>query len=97
MFFPLIKPKRMNMSMKNTFVEVDMLFISEKGAIDQIVEHARPLTLDLVISQKDVGAVLEIKGGEVARLGLKVGDRVEWEAPEGCYCTPPVKAHPLPK
>ena len=97
MFFPLLKPKRMNMWMKNTYVELDLIFIGEKGAIDQIVEHARPLSLDLIISQKDVSAVLEIKGGEASRLELKVGDHVEWTPPDGCDCTPPEKVHPLPK
>jgi uncharacterized protein len=97
MFLPLIKPKRMNLSMKDTYVELDMIFIGEKGAIDQIVEHARPLSLDTIISQKDVNAVLEIKGGEASRLGLKVGDRIEWTPPDGCDCTPPEKTHPLPK
>jgi hypothetical protein len=97
MFFPLLKPKRMNMWMKNTYVELDMLFIDEKGAIQQIVEHAKPLSLDIIISQKDVSAVLEIKGGEASRLGLKVGDHVEWTPPDGCDCTPPEKTHPLPK
>ena len=97
MFFPLLKPKRMNMWMKNTYVELDLIFIGEKGAIDQIVEHARPLSLDLIISQKDVSAVLEIKGGEASRLELKVGDHVEWTPPDGCDCTPPEKTHPLPK
>jgi hypothetical protein len=38
---------------------------------------------------------LEIKGGQVASLGLKVGDRVNWEAPDGCECTP--VAPPKPK
>ena len=97
MFFPLLKPKRMNMWMKNTYVELDMLFIGEKGAIDQIIEHARPLALDRINSDKTVSAVLEIKGGEAARLGLKVGDHVEWTPPEGCDCTAPEPEHSKPK
>jgi uncharacterized membrane protein (UPF0127 family) len=97
MFLPQIKPKRMNMWMKDTFVELDMLFIGEKGTIDQIVEHARPLSTDFIISQKTVTAVLEIKGGEASRLGLKVGDRVVWTPPEGCDCTAPEPVHEKPK
>jgi uncharacterized membrane protein (UPF0127 family) len=93
MLFPLTKPRKMNMWMKDVFVELDIVFVGEKGAIDKIVEHAKPLNLDALISDKPVIAVLEIKGGQAASLGLKVGDRVNWEPPEGCDCSlaPPPK------
>lgn len=81
MIFPLKKPRQMSMWMKNTYVELDMVFIGEKGAIDQIIEHAHPLSLQTLTSEKPVSAVLEIKGGEAARLQLKVGDRVNWSPP----------------
>jgi uncharacterized membrane protein (UPF0127 family) len=82
MLFPQEKPRPMIMWMKNTYVELDMVFIGEKGAITQIIEHAHPLSLDQLGSAKPVKAVLEIQGGEAARLGLKVGDRVNWSAAE---------------
>jgi uncharacterized protein len=81
MLFPLAKPRPMSMWMKNTYIELDMVFIGEKGAIDQIIEHAKPLSLETMTSQKPVSAVPEIKGGEAAHLQLKVGDRVNWSAP----------------
>jgi hypothetical protein len=37
---------------------------------------------------------LEIKGGQAASLGLKVGDRVNWEVPDGCECSPPPPPKP---
>ena len=88
MLFPQLKPQKMNMWMKDVFVELDIVFVNEKGAIEQIVEHAKPLNLDAIISNKPVMSVLEIKGGQVASLGLKVGDRVNWDPPEGCDCGP---------
>jgi uncharacterized protein len=88
MLFPQAKPRKMNMWMKDVFVELDIVFVGEKGAIDKIIEHAKPLNLDTVISDKPVISVLEIKGGEAASLGLKVGDRVNWDPPEGCDCGP---------
>ena len=81
MLFPEKQPRPMSMWMKNTYIELDMVFIGDKGTIDQIIEHARPLSLETLSSDKPVAAVLEIKGGEAARLGLKVGDRVTWTAP----------------
>ena len=93
MLFPVIKPRKMNLWMKDTYVELDILFVGEKGAVEQIIEHAKPLDLTTLISSKPVTAVLEIKGGQVASLGLKVGDRVNWEPPQGCDCglAPPPK------
>jgi len=88
MLFPQAKPRKMNMWMKDVFVELDIVFVGEKGAIDKIIEHAKPLDLATVISDKPVTLVLEIKGGEAASLGLKVGDRVSWDPPEGCDCGP---------
>jgi len=78
MLFPQAKPRPMSMWMKNTYIELDMVFVGEKGEIDQIIEHAKPLSLETLTATKPVTAVLEIKGGEAARLGLKEGDRVEW-------------------
>jgi hypothetical protein len=93
MLFPLAKPRKMNMWMKDVFVELDIVFVGEKGAIDKIVEHAKPLDLATVMSDKPVTLVLEIKGGEAANQGLKVGDRVNWVAPDNCDCglAPPPK------
>jgi flagellin-like protein len=88
MLFPLAKPRKMNMWMKDVFVELDIVFVGEKGAIDKIIEHAKPLDLTTLISDKPVTLVLEIKGGEAANQGLKVGDRVNWVPPEGCDCGP---------
>ena len=81
MIFPLKKPRKMRMWMKNTYIELDIVFIGEKGAIDKIIEHAKPLDLTTLESDKDVTAVLELKGGVAADLGLKVGDRVNWTPP----------------
>lgn len=82
MLFPQKKPRQMSMWMKDVYIELDVVFIGEKGAIDQIIEHAQPLSLQKLASTKPVSAVLEIKGGEAQQLGLKVGDRVNWTAPD---------------
>ena len=88
MLFPQAKPRKMNMWMKDIFVELDIVFVGEKGAIDKIIEHAKPLDQTTLMSDKPVTLVLEIKGGEASSQGLKVGDRVNWEVPEGCDCGP---------
>jgi hypothetical protein len=78
MLFPLEKPRKMSMWMKNTYVELDIVFIGEKGAIDKIIAHAHPLSLETLNSDKPVTAVLELKGGAAETLGIREGDHVNW-------------------
>jgi len=80
MIFPEDPPRTMNMWMKNTYVELDMVFVSASGRISKILARAHPLSETTLSSDAPVAAVLEIGGGEAARLGLTVGDRVSWAA-----------------
>jgi hypothetical protein len=64
--------------MKNTYVELDMLFIGADHRIVKIAAHAPPLSLATINSDAPVIAVLEIKGGEAARRGIRVHDKVSW-------------------
>jgi uncharacterized protein len=81
MIFPLEPARVERMWMKNTYIELDMLFIGGDGRVTKIIEHATPLSLALLSSDAPVAGVLELKGGEVAKLGLKVGDTVTWKKP----------------
>jgi len=69
------------MWMKNTYIELDMLFINSAGRVTKIIERAHPLSLDTLSSDAPVAAVLELKGGLAAKLGLKNGDLVRWNKP----------------
>jgi len=62
--------------MKNTLIPLDMIFIGEDGKVVDFHERAVPLSLDTIESRVPARAVLEVNGGTVARLGLKVGDTV---------------------
>jgi len=79
MIFPFAPPHVVSFWMKNTYIELDMLFIDQDGRVVKIIERAAPLKLDLLSSDVPVGAVLELRGGEAGLLGLKVGDRVSWQ------------------
>ncbi|HEY1491082.1 MAG TPA: DUF192 domain-containing protein [Steroidobacteraceae bacterium] len=79
MVFPLDPPRVENMWMKNTYIELDMLFIRSDGHVTKIIERAHPLSLETLSSDGPVAAVLELKGGLVAKLGLKNGDVVRWD------------------
>lgn len=76
MLFLLDAPRPMQMWMKNTYLPLDMVFFAPDGRIVQIVARTTPLSTDIIASDSAVGGVLEIRGGEAARLGLAVGDRL---------------------
>jgi uncharacterized protein len=76
MLFVHAQPKTISMWMKNTYIPLDMVFIDERGRIQQIIEQATPHSLDLIRSEKPALAVLEIAGGEARRLGIHPGQRV---------------------
>ena len=81
MVFPVDPPNVETMWMKNTYIELDMLFIDAAGQVSKIIERAAPLSLRTLSSDTPVAAVLELKGGEAARLGLRTGDTVHWKPP----------------
>jgi uncharacterized membrane protein (UPF0127 family) len=78
MVFPLTTPRVETMWMRNTYIELDMLFIRADGRVAKIIEHAHPLSEALLSSDTPVSAVLELKGGEASKLGLRAGDTVTW-------------------
>jgi hypothetical protein len=80
MLFVHDRPRIASMWMKNTFIPLDMLFIDARGRIVTIHENTTPHSLDPLSSGQAVLAVLELRGGEVARRGIRRGDRVVHEA-----------------
>ncbi len=80
MLFLSRRPRRQVMWMKNTLIPLDMLFVAADGRIARIHERATPMSLDSISSRGRVLAVLELRGGTAARLGLRPGDRVRHPA-----------------
>jgi hypothetical protein len=76
MLFDFGEPQRASMWMRNTYVPLDMLFIDADGRITQIAADTQPLSDAVIASREPVRAVLELKGGISAKLGIKPGDRV---------------------
>jgi uncharacterized membrane protein (UPF0127 family) len=76
MLFIYPAERRLSMWMKNTLIPLDMLFVASDGAIVGIHERAVPRSLRSIASRVPARAVVEFAGGTVARLGIRVGDRV---------------------
>jgi uncharacterized protein len=78
MIFPFPEPKPASFWMKNTVIPLDIIFVRPNGTIESIAENAVPYSTDPVVSGEPVGAVLEIRGGLAAELGIAAGDKVAW-------------------
>jgi uncharacterized membrane protein (UPF0127 family) len=63
--------------MQNTFIPLDMVFISAAGVVKNIHANARPMDTTSIPSGAPVRFVLEIAGGRAEEIGLAVGDRLE--------------------
>jgi uncharacterized membrane protein (UPF0127 family) len=69
--------------MRNTPSSLDIVFIRPDGTIARIAENTVPLDETPLASGEPVAAVLEVRGGRMAELGLGEGDRVQWTLPGG--------------
>ena len=76
MLFDFGHPQPVAMWMRNTYIPLDMLFIDAAGRIVRIVHEAQPLSDTVLDSGEPVRAVLELRGGLTAELGIEPGDRV---------------------
>lgn len=80
MLFFLPKVMTASFWMKNTLIPLDLLFIRQNGTIAQIHAQAIPEDLTAIRSREPVPYVLEIGGGEAAKLGINEGDHVRLSA-----------------
>jgi uncharacterized protein len=76
MLFDFKQPTPVTMWMKNTVIPLDMLFLDTSGKITDIHERAVPYSTDIIASAAPARYVIELNGGTVARLGIKLGDQV---------------------
>jgi len=77
MLFDFHQVQWVAMWMKNTFVSLDMFFISENGRIAHVARRTTPLSTQSIGSEAPVRAVLELAAGSADRLRIVVGDRVQ--------------------
>ena len=64
--------------MKNTPVSLDILFFDQSGMLVSQISDTTPFSETLLISAGTARYVLEIAGGEAARLQIGAGARLKW-------------------
>ena len=77
MIFPYDPPSTVAFWMKNTLIPLDIVFIRADGTIARIT-RAKELDLTPLPSGEPIVAVLEIRAGRSAELGIREGDKVDW-------------------
>ena len=76
MLFLYDPPQPIAMWMRNTYIPLDMIFVSADGLVHRIEANTEPHSTDLIPSGGAVAGVLELNAGQAAKIGLKRGDRV---------------------
>ncbi len=76
MLFDFGREQAVMMWMKNTYIPLDMIFMSREGVVTHIAENAEPMSEAIISSQGQAYAVLEVNAGFARKIGLKPGDVV---------------------
>lgn len=76
MIFDFHTPSMASFWMKNTLISLDMIFIRQDGTISSVAPDAVPMSLTSIPSTEPIRAVLEIGGGEAAKMGIYPGQKV---------------------
>lgn len=78
MIFPFDPPRGASFWMRNTVIPLDLIFVGVDGRISNIAADAIPYDESNLNSIGLARAVLELRGGRAAELGIVPGDKVEW-------------------
>ena len=80
MLFVYSQKSYLSFYMKNTFIPLDIAFIDEQHRIINI-QQMEPLDETSIVSKKRAQFALEANKGFFNRIGLKVGDKLEFITP----------------
>lgn len=68
-----------NFYMKNTYIPLDLFFITKDQKIATIIKNAKPLDESSLPSEVPVQYVLEVNAGAAALWNIKEGDSISWK------------------
>ncbi len=78
MIFPRDGYAQASFWMKNTPLSLDIIFVGTDGRISNIAANTVPYSLESITSDGIAAAVLELRAGRAAELGIVPGYKVEW-------------------
>lgn len=77
MLFVFPKPQSISFWMRNTLIELDLIFVDPAGVVRHIHHRAKPLDETSIPGGSGLTHVLEINGGLSRMLGIEVGDQLQ--------------------
>lgn len=80
MLFVYPEPQVASFWMKNTLIELDMIFLGADGVVRHVHSRAQPGDLSPVTGGDDILAVLEVNGGLAEALGIGPGTQMRHPA-----------------
>lgn len=81
MLFIFLEQEKYDFWMKNTFIELDIIWLDSTLKIVHIKENAEPCLeeeCEIFSSNKNAKYVLEINGGLAKKFGLKIGEKAKF-------------------
>lgn len=64
------------MWMKNTYIPLDMIFVSRNGRVVSVAEKTEPMSERVISSGQPAYAVIELNAGVAGKIAVAVGDAV---------------------
>lgn len=77
MIFILPKPRIAKMWMKDTPLWLDMLFVDDRGVVQEVKPYRSPNSEAIISSSEKVRYIVELKGGASATFGIISGSKIE--------------------
>jgi len=78
MLFAYPNEQSVSFWMENTLIPLDILFFDSKGVLQNVQENAIPLDRTSLFGGNNIQYVLELNGGTIEKLGIKVGAQLRY-------------------
>lgn len=76
MLFDFQTEQKILMWMKDTYIPLDMIFVSRSGRVVSVAQNAEPMSERTISSGAPAYAVIEVNAGMAQKLGVAAGDAV---------------------
>jgi uncharacterized membrane protein (UPF0127 family) len=80
MLFIFNNEKTVSMWMKNTYIPLDMIFVSKTGLVTDIAHDTTPFSEEIINSAGPAYAVIEVNAGVAREFDVKPGSQVQHPA-----------------
>jgi uncharacterized membrane protein (UPF0127 family) len=77
MLFDFHREQEILMWMKNTYIPLDMIFVSSNGQVVSVARGTEPMSETIISSGAPAYAVIEVNAGTAKKLAVEVGNLVQ--------------------